>query len=204
MDTIEINGRVFRRTHCGSVGVYTNASGHIYAGERNEGGKAHGFGVYTRPDGYTSSAQFADGRWHGHREEHWPNGDVYYYLFERGNYVHRAYVEPCGTCEYDYEPCRADHADFAALQAAAQRAGVRMPPTRIHRNARAVRPNRDARAVSVFALRSVLVPAVGPRLSACVCKCARVYVCVRLCVRVPARACICACACMHDRVRGCM
>ena len=66
------------------------------------------------------------------------------------------------------------------------------------------RSDHSSRAVAVFALRSFLVPRLGPRLFACVCKCARVYVCVRLCVRVPARACVCACVCVHDRVWVCV
>jgi hypothetical protein len=186
------------------VGVYTHANGHTYAGERNERGLAHGEGVVTQSDGTTLSGQLADGRWHGHRERHCADGDVDYELCERGNFVHTARVRPDGACFYDNEPCGADRADFAKLKDAAQRAAVRTPPTRIQRNARAVGRNRDARAVAVFALRSFLVPRLGPRLFACVCKCARVYVCVRLGVRVPARSWVCACACVHDRVWVCV
>ena len=111
---------------------------------------------------------------HGYREYHYADGGVDYGLHERGKRVHSAFVRHDGACFYGDERCGADHADFVALQAAAQQAGVRTPPTRIQRNARAVRPNRDARAVSVFALRSVLVPGLGPRLWAC--KCAHVWV----------------------------
>jgi hypothetical protein len=220
MGTIKIKGLVFRGTHYGSVGVYAHERRGTYAGGR-KGGVAHGEGVLTWSNGSTYSGQFADGEWHGHREAHWANGDVYYELYERGKLVHFARVRrngdcdyergelvhyalvwPDGACDYDGEPCGADHADFAALKDAAQQAGVRMPPTRIQRNARAVGRNRRTRR-SVFALRSVLVPRVGPRLWACVCKGARVYVCVRPCARVPARACICACVSVHDRVFVC-
>jgi hypothetical protein len=178
MDTVELKRwGVFRGTHYGSVGVYTHEFGCTYAGGRNEGGVAHGEGVLTESSGTTRSGQFADGHWHGHREDHLPDGDVGYYLCERGERVHFAHVEPDGACFYDNEPCGADHADFAELKDAAQRAGVRTPPTRIHRNARAV--GRTAtHAPFGFRACSVLVPGLGPRLSACVCKCARVWVTV--------------------------
>jgi hypothetical protein len=203
MDTIKLKGYlgVFRGTHYGSVGVYTREFGGVdtYAGTRE--GVAHGEGVVTQSNGTTVSGQFADGDRHGHSEWHYAGGDVYYVLYERGNIVHSAYVRPDGACRYDDQPCGADHVGFAALKAAAQQAGVCTPPTRIQRKP-APSAEPDARAVSVFALRSVLVPGVGPRLSAYVCKCARVLVC--LCVRVPARACICACACVRVRARSCV
>jgi len=176
MDTVEFkNGwGVFRGTHYGSVGVYTHEYGRTYAGERNERGVAHGEGVLTYSGGYTYSGQLADGHWHGHVEVQWANGDVDYCLFERGKEVHSARVEPDGACFYDYEPCGADHADFAKLKADTQRAGVRMPPTRIQRNARAVRPNprrtplRFSRALRFWCLAS----ARGSRRA-----CPRVRVC---------------------------
>ena len=194
----------FFGTHCGSVGVYTSKYGHTYAGER-KGDVAHGYGVLTREadsfDMMIVSGQFADGEWHGHGEEHRIYA-VYYHLYERGDYVHhagvhvprdvgyelyelnpnpeehRARVEADGDCSYENQPCGADHADFVALKAAAQQAGVRTCPLPASNASRRRRPNRDAHAVSVFALRSVLVPGVGPRLWACVCKCARVWVAV--------------------------
>jgi hypothetical protein len=67
---------------------------------------------------------------------HCAHRDVGYSLCERGQRVHCARVRPDGDCFYDNEPCGADHADVAKLKDAAQRAGVRMPPTRIQRNAR--------------------------------------------------------------------
>ena len=177
MDTVEIKGwlgGVFRGTHYGSVGVYTHKSGDTYAGG-HEGGKAHGHGVLTRSNGTTWSGQLADGDWHGHSEYHWADGDVGYRLYERGNEVHYARVRPNGACFYDGKPCGADHAGFAKLKDAAQRAGVRTPPTRIQRNARAVRP-RPRRTPLRLSRASVLVPRVGPRLTACVCACARARV----------------------------
>jgi hypothetical protein len=189
MDTVEIGGEVYRGTHCGSVGVYTHVNGSTYAGG-HKGGKAHGEGVVTLSDGSTDSAQFADGDLHGHREDHWADGDVVYRLCERGELVHFARVRPDGNCAYDNKPCGADHAGLAALKAAAQKAGVHAPyphPTQCPRG----RPNPRRTRRSVFALRSILVPRVGPRRWACVRKCARVYECVRPCVRVPARVCVC-------------
>jgi hypothetical protein len=211
MDTIKLKGEIFRGTHCGSVGVYTHADGHTYAGGR-KGGVAHGEGVLTWSNGTTESGQRADGHWHGHCEVHYACGDVDYFLFERGKAVHWARVRAGGACSvhyarlrrngarfYDREPCDPNHAGHAALKDAAQQAGVRMPPTRIHRKPA---PSAETRRTRHFGFRalSVLVPGVGPRIRACVCKCARVYVCVRPCVRVPARACICACACVHHCV----
>ena len=176
MGTIEVNGYVFDGVYCRNLGVYTHEDGHTYAGA-HKGGKAHGYGVGHGSNGDTVSAQYANGRWDGHGEVHWVNGDVRYYLWEHGNPVHSARVEANGACFYDGEPCGADHADLAKLKDAAQRATVRTPPTRIQRNARAV--GRTAtHAASAFARASVLVPRVGPRLSACVCACARVWVTV--------------------------
>ena len=153
-------------------GVFKATIGRTFAGQC-KGGYACGLGVVTYSDGTTWSGQFAYGRWDGHRETHWADGDVDYDLCERGNRVHRARVKPDGDCEYDYKPCGADHADFAALIAAAQQAGVRMPPTRIHRKARAIGRNRRTRRFG-FRTRSILVPGVGPRRAGacgCVCVC---------------------------------
>ncbi len=174
MGTVELKRLgVFRGTHYGSVGVYTHEDGHTYAGERNEGDLAHGHGVVTYSDGTTDSGQLANGHWHGNSEVHWADtGDVYYGLWERGKSVHSAYVRPNGACDYDHEPCGADHADFAALKAAAQQAGVRTPPTRIQRKPAPSAETRRTRRSVFFCTRSVLVPGVGPRLWACVCKCA--------------------------------
>jgi hypothetical protein len=197
MDTVQLFGGVYRGTHYGSMGVYTNEYGHTYAGAHKDG-VAHGFGVFTNSGGNTYSGQFADGRWHGHCETHLVIGDVSYELFERGHREHLARVRRDGACFYDRQPCGADHADFAALKAAAQQAGVRMPPTRIQRKP-APSAEPDAHAVSGFVCtRSVLVPGVGPRLWACACKCARVCACVRVrvCVRVVVRASVC----VHNRV----
>jgi hypothetical protein len=172
MDTVELTRwGVFRGTHYGSVGVYTNKDGHTYAGER-KGDVAHGHGVVTY-DGNTYSGQFADGDWHGHREVHWADGDVYYGLWECGKSVHYAHLRPNGDCFYDNQPCGADYAGHLALKAAAQQAGVRTRPYPHSTQARAV--GRTAtHAPFGFRARSVLVPGLGPRLWACVCKCARV------------------------------
>jgi hypothetical protein len=137
MDTIKISGVIgwwnFHGVHRSNAGVYTRkdgccrlAGGATYAGGR-KGGVAHGEGVLTLSNGDTVSGQFADGHWHGHCERHYTNGDVYYGLYERGKLssVHHARVFANGRCFYDDEPCGVDHPDFAALQAAAQRAGVR-------------------------------------------------------------------------------
>jgi hypothetical protein len=190
MDTVELFGHIFRGTHYGSVGVYKHEDGHTYAGERNEGGKAHGFGVATLSDGNTYSGQFADGQGHGHREVHYADGVVDYGLYERGKVVHTARVYPDGRCVYDDEPCGADHADFAALKDAAQQAAVRMPPTRIQRNARARRPKprRPRRfgfrtALGFGALRRPAASGVRAQVCACVC--------------VRASVCACACACVY-------
>jgi hypothetical protein len=127
MDTIKLQGEVFHGTHYGSVGVYTDARRATYAGE-HKNVVAHGHGVVTWSNGHTWSGQFADGRWHGHMEDHRADGDVGYALYERDRPVLRARVYPDGDCFYDGEPCGADHAGHAALKAAAQQAGVRMPP----------------------------------------------------------------------------
>jgi hypothetical protein len=197
MDTIKLDGAIYRGTHYGSVGVYTDrADGSTYAGGR-EGGVAHGEGVLTWSHGTTYSGQLADGDWHGHREYHCADADVYYYqLYERGNKVHTALVRSDGACFYDNKLCRADHAGLAKLKAAAQQAGVRMPPARIQRNARAV-----TRRTRRFGFRTALgfgassrPAAFGMRLQACACVCVRASVCacpcacVYLCMRVHARS----------------
>ena len=87
MDTIKFYGSIFRGTHYGGVGVYTDANGSTYAGGR-EGGVAHGEGVLMWSDGSTWSGQLADGEWHGHFEVHCADGDVVYGLYERGIPVH--------------------------------------------------------------------------------------------------------------------
>ena len=128
MGTIEVNGYVFDGVYCRNLGVYTHEDGHTYAGE-HEGGSAHGYGVGQGSNGETVSAQYANGRWDGHGEVRWVNGDVGYYLWEHGNRVHFARVEANGTCFYDKQPCGADHAALVALKAAAEQAAVRMPHT---------------------------------------------------------------------------
>ncbi len=202
MDTIKLEGAVFRGTDYGGVGVYTDEEyGHTYAGERNERGKAHGFGVLTRSDGYTFSGQFADGDLHGHFADHCADGDVGYALFERGKQVLTAHVRPDGACFYRGKPCGADHADFAALIAAAQQAGVRMPPTRIQRNARAVgrtathAPFRFSHSARFWCLASARgVGRAYASVRVCMCACVCVCVCLRVRVFVRARACTIVCA----------
>jgi hypothetical protein len=168
MDTVELKGfGVFRGTHYGSVGVYTHADGSTYAGERHEGfgvTVARGHGVHTNSNGTTSSGHFADGDRHGYREEHGANGAVGYGLYERNNKVHRAMVFPDGDCAYDNKPCGVDHADFAALKAAAQRAGVRTCPL----------PASNAMCV---------------RLCVCACVCVCVRMCACACENACARVC---------------
>ncbi len=129
MDTIELKDYgVFHGTHRGSLGVYTDEeNGSTYAGERVDA-VAHGYAVFKWSNGNTISGQFANGRWHGHREYHRPGGDVEYQLCEHGNFVHSATVRSDGACFYDNQPCGADHADYVALNAAAQQAAVRTCP----------------------------------------------------------------------------
>jgi hypothetical protein len=188
MDEIELFSRVYHGIHGGNVGVYTHEDGSTYAGAQ-EGGNAHGYGVLTYSHGDTRSGQLANGRSHGHAEVHWADGDVYYFLYEHGNLVHTAYVEPNGACFYDGVPCGADQADFAALKAAAQQAGVRAcpypHPTQCPRRTRS---GRKPQRVLVFA--GLRFFGVDPRLSACACAI------LRACVRVYAFACACACACV--------
>jgi hypothetical protein len=144
----------FYGVHYGNVGVYMNEGG-TYAGE-HEGGKAHGYGVFKvndwddRENGYTYSGQFANGLWHGHGERHVhdADGDVGYLLREHGNPVHYARVGASGTCEFDGEPCGADHAGLVALKAAAQQAAVRNAPSRIP--ARSAAPWPKPQRVFVF------------------------------------------------------
>jgi hypothetical protein len=172
MDTVELKGfGVFRGTHYGSVGVYTHADRSTYAGERHKGGKASGHGVHTNSNGTTSSGHFADGDRHGYREEHGANGAVGYGLYERNDKVHRAMVFPDGDCAYDNKPCGVDHADFAALKAFAQRAGVRTCPLPAS-NAMCVRLCVCVRVCAYVYVR------------ACVCVLLCEIVCVRVRVRV--------------------
>ena len=192
MDEIELFGSVLHGVHRGNVGVYTDEDGSTYAGE-HAGGKAHGHGVLTYSDGHTHSGQLADGDWHGHGERHYANGAVDYELWERGNGVHSARVRPDGACDYDFQPCGADHAGFAKLQAAAQQAGVRTCPYPHPTQATRRRPNPDARAVR-FSRALVFdawrrPAALGVRAQVCACVCVR------------ASLCACACACVYLRVR---
>jgi hypothetical protein len=210
MDTIKLIGAIYRGTHYGSVGVYTHKRfGHTYAGER-KGGVAHGHGVLTRSDGITYSGQLADGQWHGHREYHCAGGDVDYGLLERGNLVHVARVRPDGDCFYGGLRCGADHADFAALKAAAQQATVRTFPLPASNACPRRRPNPDAHAVRFsHPLRFGAwrrAAALGVRVQLCTCVCVRASVspcacaCVYLCVRVRARSCVrggCESVCAH-------
>jgi hypothetical protein len=211
MDTVELKGwGVFRGTHRGSVGVYTDAGGRTYAGG-HKGGVAHGHGVVTRSDGDTYSGQFADGWWHGHCEVHWAGGTVVYYLWERGNLKEmlRARVERDGACFYDDKSCGADHAAFVALKAAAQQAGVRTCPLPASNASLRRRPTRDARAVSVFARARFwcLASARGfgracASVRMCICACVCVH--VSLCVRVFVRACACTLGCAWTCVNLCV
>jgi hypothetical protein len=158
MGTIGIGGSIFHGVHCGDVGVYTSKGGSTYAGAH----EAHGYGVVTGSDGTTYSGQLANGKYHGHAEAHWPDGDVTYSLYEHDGCVHCARVERNGACEYDHQPCGADHAGHVALKAAAQQAAVRIRPIPASPQPRPQRPrrgrNRGARAVACLAC-SILVPA---------------------------------------------
>jgi hypothetical protein len=184
MDTVELKGYggVFRGTHYGSVGVYTHKDGSTYVGG-HEGGVAHGDCVVQFSYGNTYSGQFAAGCWQGHIEDHCANGDVGYYLYSGSSTpVHTARVRRNGDCEYDHEPCGADHAGHAALKHAAQQAGVRMPPTRIHRNARAVgrtpthAPFRFSHCARFWCLASARgFGRASASVRVCMCACVRVY-----------------------------
>ncbi len=129
--TVEIqwNDSVWRGVVVGGRGVLTSDDGSTYAGGV-AGGKFDGRGVFKWSDGYTDYCELAAGEDHGYWERHYANGTVDYFQHERGNIVHSAYVYADGRCvynfcDYDREFCGADHADFAALQAAAQQATVR-------------------------------------------------------------------------------
>ena len=197
MDTIEVNGYVFDGVYCGNVGVYTHEDGHTYhtyIGE-HEGGKAHGYGVGHGSNGDTVSAQYVNGRWDGHGEVRWVNGDVGYYLWEHGNRVHFARVEANGACFYDKQPCGADHADLVALKAAAQEPAV-CPNS--HPRPQSPRRGRN-RSVCLFSHAIDFRAGVGPRAPCVlVCVCIRVVLvsvcaCVRACICVCARAIVCVC-----------
>ena len=210
MDTVELAGwGVFRGTHYGSVGVYTNAGAAYAGGRKAVGARAHGQGVGMLSDGRTYSGQLADGNWHGHREVHWANGDVGYRLFERGKRVHSARVRPDGDCFYDDEPCGADHADFAKLQTAAQQAGVRTCPLPASNAmpAPSAIPRRTRRFGFSHCARFWCLPSArGSRRASAsvrVCMCACVCVCVSLRVRVFVRARACTIVCAWVRVNLC-
>ncbi len=211
MDTVELGGHIYRGTHYGSVGVYTHANGHTYAGER-KGDVAHGHGVVTWSNGDTVSGRLADGYWHGPREYHRADGAVDYQLCERGDGVHFGRVRPDGACVR--KRLRADHAGHAALKAAAQQAGVRTCPSPHPTQCPRRRPNPDARRSAFARARFWGLASAGGFGRACasvrVCMCACVCVCVSLRVRVFVRACACtlvfACVwvnlCACERVRA--
>jgi hypothetical protein len=209
MGTIELYGKVFHGVHYGNVCLYTHETGHSYDGE-HEAGMAHGHGVLKYSNGITSSAQFANGLLHGHSEARWYDGDVYDGLYEHGNRVHCAHVDANGACEYDKEPCGADHAGHVAVKAAAQQAGVRNTPlpASAHPRPRAPAPCRN-RNVCCSRARSIFVPASArgslrvrtfPCAHAGICVCARARACARACVRVS----FCVCVCLRAIVCVCI
>ena len=125
--TVEIHwaSYVWSGAVVGGRGVLTSDKyGDTYAGGV-AGGTFDGRGVVKWSDGGTDYCDLAAGVAHGYSEGHYASGNVRYWLHARGEEVHDAYVCADGDCEYDNKSCGADHADFAALKAAAQRATVR-------------------------------------------------------------------------------
>ncbi len=131
--TVEIQwkGSVWRGVVVGGLGVLTTDKGDTYAGGV-AGGTFDGRGVVKWSNGDTSYRELAAGEFHGYSEVHWAHGeahyadgDVDYYLYERGKQVRYAHVSADGRCAYDFELCGADHAGLAALKAGAQQATVR-------------------------------------------------------------------------------
>ena len=130
MDTISVGGLILRgRTVMGRQGVsgvYRNDDGYTYAGDVDVGsGAANGRGVHKWSDGTTWYGGWSAGKRHGHSVSHWDTGDIGYWLWEHGRWLHKALVFDDTRCKYDDRECSAEHPEFAALKAAAGLVEVR-------------------------------------------------------------------------------
>ena len=182
MAEIQWRGSVWRGVVVGVLGVLTTDTGDTYAGGV-AGGSFDGRGVVQGSDGDTEYCELAAGEYHGYREVHSAGGGVYYFLHERGKYVHSAHVSANGRCLYDGEFCGADHAGLVALKAGSQQATVRPPQPQ----PLAIRPRRRG-VLCASCVRACRTPRWPSRISdaaLCACACARA----------------CLCQCMHARAR---
>jgi hypothetical protein len=125
---LEWNGSIWRGVVVGALGVLTRDDRSTYTGGVT-GGMPDGRGVIKWYSGNTEYCELAAGKLHGYSEDHWANGTVGYWLYERGEVVHSACASADGNCSYDRKPCEADHAGLVALKAAVQQATVRAPPS---------------------------------------------------------------------------
>ncbi len=74
-----------------------------YTGEFRDG-KSEGYGAHAWA-GATRSGKWADGVCDGHFVYRWANGDVDYYLQDRGSVLHTAIEYTNGACAFDRQPC---------------------------------------------------------------------------------------------------
>jgi hypothetical protein len=122
--SMEVDGETLTGMQIGGNGEYTNARGYTYRGQAREA-MADGFGVLTYPNADTCSGEWSAGVRHGHAVYHNTDGDVGYWLHDRGSPVHYAHVRVNGTCDYHGQRCAAADALLLALVAAALDAAVR-------------------------------------------------------------------------------
>jgi hypothetical protein len=109
-------GCTFRGTAEGDHGVFTGIGGRVFAGQI--AGDCACIGVLTDTRGNTYFVECdADGEFHGRVLGCDAGGDTEYYRCEHGSDKEVALLRADGTCEYNYEACRADYAPFVALQA---------------------------------------------------------------------------------------
>ncbi len=111
MTEIKFWGGTYRGTAEGDHGVFTdNCNGDVWAGQIADGFARVGVNTFfVECD--------ADGKPHGRWLACWADGDTEYSRYEHGKPKESALLCADGTCEYNDEPCRADYAPFAALQA---------------------------------------------------------------------------------------
>jgi hypothetical protein len=124
--SIKLGCAIYIGVQIGGKGVYTNELGWTYRGQAREA-KADGLGVLTYPSGTTWSGEWSAGVRHGHTVEHSTDGDVEYWLYDRGNRAQYARVGVDGACHYDHQLCAADDARLLVLTAAALDAAVHHP-----------------------------------------------------------------------------
>jgi hypothetical protein len=180
MTEIKFWGYTYVGTAEGDHGVFTDSDGTVFAGQIV--GDAARVGVLTQTSGRTTFVECdADGQWHGRVLRCTAEtGDTVYRRYEHGSEKEYAVLRADGTCTYDYMPCRADYAPFAALQAMVVPIKARprtsaptaaslyaafftepSPPSRppighcfgTRRNWRQPTPTRCARAASAISLR---------------------------------------------------